>query len=231
MNNIYDIFPKEIWVLIIYELPCKLIYNLYDVHDQFEELCRQEDIIERRKLKGYPRKSGHCKSYGVCNYIKNYVENVYPIRLILNDTLDRLYEDNTDLVRGDLINFEIDDNDVFLFDGEKIVENYVLHKCILPKDMDIINDNVPAEYWGNTKFGNFSFNFNTVIVKEQLINNIHDDTFSITNGTRFLLNNKKYTILFPKKLLLLEIKEKLNNDEIFLTINSMFRTNTFLCEK
>lgn len=249
MNDIYDIFPKDIWILIILELPCKFIYNLYDVSYKFKELCDEKNIIEKRKLKGYPRKSGYCKSYGAYNYkgnvynnngdiidngllkvvMKNIRFNPDLVKLTLNDTLDRLYEDNTDLVRGDLIYFEMGDRSVFLFDGEKIIDTCMKGKNILSKDMDIINDNLQSEYWRGIRFG---FNFNTCLVKEQLLNNIkhNNDTFASINHTIFMLNDKTYTILFPKNLSLLKIKEKLNNDKLFLTMSSMFGPNTFACE-
>jgi len=128
MDNIYDIFPKEIWITIILKVPCKYISKLYDVAPQFEKLCCVENIIERRKLYGYSRKNGRCKSYDVYNYrgnvytnnggiiqdngslkiiMKKLRSNASIVKLVFNDVLDRLYEDNTDLVRGDLINFEI----------------------------------------------------------------------------------------------------------------------------
>jgi len=253
MNDIYDIFPKEIWITIILEIPCKYIPNLYDVSYKFKELCCKENIIERRKLYGYPRKIGHCKSYGVYNYkgnvynngniiqdngslkmiMKRVRSNASIVKLVLNDLLDRLYEDNTNLIRGDLINFEIGDNSTFLFDGEKIIDTYVGNICALPKEFDIINDNVPIEYWRNTKFENLKFYFDIRIVKEQLINNIYYSNNRLEkNNTLFLLNDKRYIIMFPKKLSLLEIKEKLKNDNLSLFINSLFAAdnNAFDCE-
>lgn len=243
MNDIYDVFPKDIWVLIIFELPCKFIYDLYDVSYKFKELCNKENIIEKRKLKGYPRESEHCKSYGVYNYkgnvynnngdiidngplkiiMKNIRSNPDLVKLTLNDTLDRLYEDNTDLVRGDLINFEIGDKSTFLFDGEKIIDTYVENICVLPKDMDIINDNVPISYWRKTKFEHLNFSFDSFKFKDQLMNNIvYSDKFGAVNHSFFMLNNKTYVIMFHKQLSIEEIKEILKNDNLSLFINSLF---------
>ena len=133
-----------------------------------------------------------------------------------------------------------------MFDGERIVDTHIGNDNILPKterfrlegipflpkDMDIINDNLPIGYCDNTKFEYFSFNFNTHPVKEQLMNNIEhiNDSTNIINYTWFILNDQKYIIMFIKNLSILDIKEKLNNNEIFLTMGGIiFGTNTFSC--
>ena len=59
--NIYNIFPKterfrleglpflpkEIWIVIILQLPCKYISNLYNVDDQFKNIIMQENLIKK----------------------------------------------------------------------------------------------------------------------------------------------------------------------------------------
>lgn len=138
MNNIYNIFPKDIWILIILEIPCKYIYNLSDANDQFKELCINENIIEKRKFKGFPRKSGHCEVFNVSNYEGNvYYENnilvsgnfadilethryinIKAVKLIFSEILDRLYYHNFNLIKGDLIDCK---HLIFIFDGEEII--------------------------------------------------------------------------------------------------------------
>jgi len=67
--------------------------------------------------------------------------------------------------------------------------------------MNIINDNISTEYWSDIKFEYLKFKFNTLLVRDQLINNIYYDNipFSLINNTFFALNDKKYIIVFPKK--------------------------------
>lgn len=252
MNDIYDIFPKDVWILIILQLPCKFIYNLYDVTYKFKELCDEENIIQTRKLKGYPRKSDHCKSYGVYDYkgnvynnngdiidnaclkviMKNIRSNVYLVKLTLNDTLDRLYEDNTDLICGDLVNFEIGDKSTFLFDGEKIVDTYIGRNIIFPYNLDIINNNTQLSYWKGTQLENFKFYFDHLKIKDELMNNIICNyKFGNIHHTHFLSNNKKYVIMFSRILSILQIKEKIKEDKFFLLENNVFGqdNNMFCC--
>ena len=238
--NIYDILPKEIWITIILKVPCKYISKLYVVNHQFEKFCNEENIIERRKLQGFPREIGHCKSYDVYNYkgslreiMKNVRSNANIVKLVLNDALNRLYEDNTELIRGDLIDFEIGNNDVFLFDGEKIIDIYIIvpNVYVFPDDLDITNNNVSIEYWKNTKLGNFKFYFNNALVKEQLMNNIiYSDKFGTINHTGFILNNKIYAITFMKKLSLLEIIEKIKDEKMCLFVDSPTNNAIFYCK-
>lgn len=254
MNNIYDIFPKEIWINIILELPCKFIYNLYYVSTEFKQLCHEEDLVKQRKFKGYPRITGHCKSYVIYDCIGQHYNtngdlvdnktlkrsillvrhNPKSFKLMLDNILAKLYDNNTDLVRGDLIDFEIG-GALFLFDGENIIDNYYDHNFTLPKDMDIINDNLPLEYWretGLTGFNKITFNCNISLFKDQLINNIsyNDIPFGPVNSTWFLSNDKKYIIGFPKYLSSSEIKEKFINDKILLIYHDIFGRVSFACQ-
>jgi len=251
MNNIYDILPKEIWISIILELPCKFIYNLYYVSTEFRKLCYEEDLIKRRKFKDYPRITERCKSYIVYDHIGKHYNtngeivnnrrlkiavnsarnNPKALKLMLGALLDKLYNNNIDLVRGDLIDFEVDKG-IFLFDGENIVDTYIGSDITLPKDMDIIKDNLPLEYWRGTKFNKIIFNCNLIKFRDQLISDIiyNDIPFGPVNSTWFLSNNKKYIIAFPKYLSLSEIKEKFVNDEIFLISNNIFGCITFACK-
>jgi len=251
MNNIYDILPKEIWISIILELPCKFIHNLYYVSTEFKQLCYEEDLIKRRKFKGYPRITGRCKSYVIYDCIGKHYNangeivdnrrlkisvnstrnNPRALKLILNAMLDKLYNNNIDLVRGDLIDFEVN-KDVFLFDGENIIDTYSGNDNFLPEDMDIVKDNLLLEYWRGTKFNNITFNCNISSFKDQLINNItHNNiNFGPVNSTWFLSNDKNYVILFPKYISLSEIKEIFVNDEILFISNDIFGRVTFACK-
>ncbi len=72
MDMNIDILPEELWCQILLELPCKLIIDMHYVSHKFKILCDKYDIINKRKMKGFPRKSGQCKAYDVTMLINNY---------------------------------------------------------------------------------------------------------------------------------------------------------------
>lgn len=243
ITNIYNIFPKDIWISIIFKLPCKYIYNLNDSNYQFEKLCYEQNIIEKRKSLGFPRKSNHCNSYGVYNFkgnvynnngdiidfaplkivMKNSRRNYHLVKLILDNTLDILYKNNIDLIKGDLIDFEIGDKSTFIFDGEKIVDTYFNHISIFPDNIDIINDNIFSSYWSKTKLQNFTFCFNNISVKDQLMNNIvYGDDIGKMTETSFISDKKTYKILFSNDLSITEINRRIKNDKMYLLINEVY---------
>lgn len=270
----YNIFPKEIWILIILELPYKHIYDLYDVSDQFKDLYITENITERRKNKGFPRKSGCCEYYDVSSYSGYIYENelIYEgnfhqllaktghdsnkiLKYIFDAALDKLYGNNIYPIKGDLVDFggskigveyitmkggEIkrDHNEmIFIFDGEKIVNIYHNNKVILSHDFDLINCNIPSNYWyipidrwyNYIPFDGAVFNFNHSFVRDQLIKNVHvgkingilyfSDLNKLTENikieeinniisTWFTLNHKLYAIIFSNRLV---TKDNFNN--------------------
>lgn len=232
-STIYDIFPREIWVLIILEIPYKLIPNLYGFIS--EDLCIEENILDRRKLKGYPRKSGHSELHHkvkLSDTNKRKIQNNHSIatKSVLNEVLLSLYENNTDLIRGDLIcgDLTCTNTDVsFVFDGENIIR---IENNILPQDFDLIIDEIPMEYWKNH---NFVFCFNNHLVRDQTLNNItYDELYKIT-FTWFIFNKQYYVILSPNK-------NNLKNNNVFLRtttnflkfnfeINDVHITNIYSC--
>lgn len=48
----YNIFPKELWILIISDLPYKYIRKFYDINDISKCLCDDENIIDISIIKG-----------------------------------------------------------------------------------------------------------------------------------------------------------------------------------
>lgn len=222
--NIYNIFPKDIWTLIILELPCKYIPNLYDVDNQFKDLCVKENIIEKRKLKGFPRSNGHCEVFDVSSYILNKydIAGDFNYNDILDETLIKLYKDDVDLIRGDLVNFKTGYKTIFLFDGEQLVNTYQKLNSIFPEDFDIVNDDIPSKYWfghGGVGWGCFNrslFAFNTYSVKEQLIKNCKCNNQINVKHTWFTLNNKIHVILYTGQN---EFTNLLKNDKIYLEVN------------
>lgn len=65
--NSFDILPTELWIHIILNIPCKYIPKICNISRQFKDLCDQENLFQKQKMKGFPRKSGCFKnpSYGI----------------------------------------------------------------------------------------------------------------------------------------------------------------------
>lgn len=151
--NMFNIFPPEIWIDILMNIPCYMLPEISYISEQFKELFDEHNLIEKRKMLGFPRLSGHCKSYDVSKFdvtieldldeYDSYLldEKIQPILLIV---LIELYQLDIDLVYGDLICFN--DIAIYVFDGYKII-SIDLEDELLPCDFTVINNNVPIKYW------------------------------------------------------------------------------------
>jgi len=249
MTDIFNIFPKDIWIKIISLLRCKFIYDIRITNKQFNVLCIEQKFIEKRKFFDYPRKTNQCECYDISKYLDLYISKYYNIQIsditesirvmlsfddyvemcktsynnnLLEDILDKLYDDNIELVRGDLIYFRFEH--VYLFDGEKLYNTKKGSISVFPDDLDIIKDNLSFGYWDYNKkwdfcdkrdriwnfFNGSRFCFNNNI-KEEILNNFDHNR---SNKIFFILNNKKYTIVSHKKNFL----DILRNDHIYLCI-------------
>lgn len=231
----YNIFPKELWVNIILETSYKDIVNISNINDQFSILCNSENLFHRRKMKGFPRKSGQCKYHDASKFsgsfynaekilITGHFVNILRNRkhddiktscLVLNATLNKLYENNTDLVAGDMINFD-DVNGTFLFDGESIIhmdKAWLESNRIMPSILCPIKNNVPIKYWTDVKLSHARFIFNIKNIRKELINNISHNQNDIIY-TWFILNNISYGIYryFDNEFL----DSLSNEDEIYM---------------
>jgi len=174
-----DMLPEELWCQILLDLPCKLIINICDISPKFKILCDKYDIINIRKMKGFPRESGYCRTYDISEflYYDKSEDNYHGIYLsideldklntlsinktrvslfnMLNNILDKLYKLNIDLVRGDLIYFKYSgkysNQKSYIFDGCNIVslEYEYDNDGTLPEEFTIINNGVPINYWSN----------------------------------------------------------------------------------
>ena len=168
-TDIYDIYPAEIWNHILLDLNCKTAKSICSSSQQLNKLCENNDIIEKIKMKGFPRKSGHCDAFDVSKIIPEkydiskmnsneyenyeYEENPYHLSEYRDLILDKLYKLNFDLVRGDLICFEgldVDRNEgIYIFDGCKIIDldHEIDDYGALPSEFTVINNAVPFDYW------------------------------------------------------------------------------------
>jgi len=198
-------------------------------------------------MKGFPRKSGSFKYYDVTEY-EGFLYNKYKVLIkcnfsnifrnsnrdrnskhknktmlknISDSLLDVLYENNVDLVCGDIINFG-DVSEDFLFDGEQIIENkiYDLREnsyYIIPDDLSPIENNVPIKYWDKRGLLDILFNISITNIKDQLIQNISTNSYQIAY-TWFTLNNCIY-VIYHNNLNLLTIDRLSNKDNIIVYLN------------
>lgn len=141
-----DSLPEELLVSIVEDFPCRALYFLKNVNKKFRDAINNNDLMEKRKKKGYPRAIGHSAEFDV-------EKGADLDRLDLE--LDKLYAKNINLVRGDLITFWLEDNHhiLYIFDGCKII-NLTRHKqyLFLPAEFNTITNSVPLNYWENDEF-------------------------------------------------------------------------------
>jgi len=256
-KNIYNIFPKELWVKILLNLNCKDVDVLINKSLQFKNLINDENIKERVKMRGFPRLSGHCESFDVSQFVDDMNHELssrnFLTEEIFNYILEKLYDSNYNLVRGDLICFEglnsYRNDGVYIFNGNKIVElSYEIDDYgHLPEEFTVINNNVPIRYWQyNEDHKGISHNnlvwFDHKLVKQQCIDNIIDVNDELF--TTFKYNNKIYkiyayrsefdeesritkenfvSILLNADILSLEIIDEFGDDENTLYINQNYK--------
>lgn len=154
-------------------LTCQIFNNLIN-----------NDLLEKRKNRGYPRDTSECKIHDISKY-------PFETHLTLLDI--------DDLVRGDLLKYYVEyknNEGTYIFDGCKIIKlDCSLNNCAhLPKQFLVITNNVPLNYWYN-KIG-YYFSVYHPTVKDDYINLINID---ITLLRDQCLNNLKHDgkLIFP----------------------------------
>lgn len=166
-------------------------------------LIKKENIIEIAKNKGFPRPSGHCKVIEIYK-LKGFQNDSYYDEDYLHEVLDKLYDLNYDLVKGDIVLFEksrfnLEDwsKKIFMFDGCNLVNIYYSKEYDFiapPKEFSVITNGVPIDYW-NQNNENDIFDglvwLDPKLIGDQLIENIIYDQVIITS---FEFNNKNYII-------------------------------------
>lgn len=200
-KNIYDIFPKEIWINILLDLNCKDIDNISNNSMQFNDLINKENIKERVKMRGFPRSSGHCAAIDALKFVKEFNENSEED--VYTYVLDKLHDLNYNLVRGDLICFDglnsYRNDDVYIFDGCKIINLWddIDDYGSLLREFTVINNGVPINYWENTE-NDKGIDHNHIVwfdhksVKKQCIDNIIEIDGNLF--TTFKYNDEIYKI-------------------------------------
>lgn len=240
--NVFNILHKELWIHIILNIPCKYISNISNISRQFKDLCDHENLFYKQKRKGFPRKSGCFKYHDVTEYegflynkykalikcnFSNIFRNSKPknktiLKDISDSLLDLLYENNVDLICGDIINFG-DVSEDFLFDGETIIDNKICclggnFYYIIPDDLSPIENNVPIKYWNKNGLLDILFTISITNVKNELIQNISTNSYQLAY-TWFTLNNCTY-VIYHKNLNLLTIDKLRKKDNIIVYLNT-----------
>lgn len=206
LNFNYDEIEK-----ICSEIPEILIY------------CERNNVLEKRKFKGFPRSEGKCIYYDVSDLdveTKKLIElerilettHVYKsnnnindkqilkqIDEILNNTLKILYENNINLVYGDVICYkrlhESQHEDLnFIFNGHKIIslDEFDIYKS-LSKEFNVITNNVPLLYWEYFMNVDSGLWIDVSKLKDQCVNNISIEDEHVIS-TNFTHNNTNYKI-------------------------------------
>ena len=190
--------PDELIEIILYLLPCKYILNLYDMSNRIKDLCDKNNIIHEQKYIGFPRISGSCKIHYISSLIFKYDDDdcQYTTNEILSDfknplstIVDKLYELNYDLVRGDIIRTVYLD---YVFNGCKLIN--INNDELQNSTFNIINNSVSINYWDNFyKDNKYDVWFDHQNVKYEMIQNIKvsDNDISIS----FVIGNTEYGVI------------------------------------
>lgn len=223
--SIYDVFPADVWVNILFELPCKNIKELCNNFIAFKELCIKDNIIQRVKFKCFPRKEGVCKIHDLTNIFDNNLtersleNNNNKIFEIL---LEYLINNKIDVIRGDIIITD-DTEYIYMFDGEKIITGdhsrdvYTgFKKHFLPHQLSLLTNNMPINYY-NPLISFYPYmdyyvhlRFDIGGIKEQCLNNIKVDGRGIIE-TYFKYDNKNYYLRFNDIIPIHILGDRLND--------------------
>jgi len=178
----------ELWVEILLELPPKYICFVSLTSKYFYNLVKDNNLINKRKNKGFTRKSGCCKVFNIVKCDDEFTTDIL---------LEGLYAMNADLIRGDILIINGDIHKGYIFDGIKFLN---MINLTIPEEFIIFN-NIPFEYYKPMSLINKAFNSSIWIdlndVKDQCINNINStiihNWYILT--TYFTHNNDDYIVV------------------------------------
>jgi len=245
--NYYSL-PEEIWVSIFSLLRYRDAKNLSMISSRFNKLYKDGNIVEKIKMRGFPRVSGYCESHDVHKFAghyddvssasihdllvySNYIFDIKEFGRLQNLILDELYGTDVNLVRGDMIFLDERSNTgIYIFDGLNMIElDYKINNDgFLPDEFTVINNNVPIDYW-NKSIGNYQqFWFDHQLVKKQCIDNIScikmDDVDYVF--TNFNYNDINYSIVDYCKNEVIE--SKLNRFLLLFTSDNKLLLNNII---
>lgn len=220
--NVLNNLPQDVWENVLMNLPPIKIIEHCNEFPEVDKYCKLHNIIEKRKMKGFPRPSGHCAAFDASTESQNYDLDYLKgnkLAVALNKILIKLYKNNANLVFGDLIcttGFGGYRNDgIYIFDGIKIIEldREIDDYGALPSIFTIITTGAPVEYWcrddyrggsdhiikwsGNESQGiahNSYVWLNLVDIRDQCINNVALESEENKVITTFKYDDIVYTL-------------------------------------
>lgn len=233
----------ELWYCIIEFLDCDDICCLHLTNKYLNNLCKTNDSYIKRKMRGFPRPTGHCGNHEVfVDFVVQFYNGSHSREekiALFDRTLNRLKAIKADLVRGDLILYpghrRFTCHGLKIYDGHKIIDfDYRYEECgCLPSKFKIINDNVPIHYWyQNRKLDNIGWSldigprgvhlndlvwFDHSAVKQQCIDNIVNKKGKIR--TTFVYNNQKYILDYYELNNVERFKYCLNRERLLLCVS------------
>jgi hypothetical protein len=190
--NVKDILPNDVWIKIMIEyLNYKNVIILCFTSKQFKTLYDENNVKEIIKRRGFPRLKGTCRLINIEKLLNDLkiTTGHLTFKKYQKIFLNKLYDDNYDLVRGDYFYVKDKDNDLknilnLIFDGIKLLDTH---------DREFyVGNNIPIDYWDKKVCGMIWLEDDKNI-KNQCCNNIIKNGIEIS--TTFNYQNKLYKIV------------------------------------
>lgn len=187
--NVFNLLPNELVLEILVKTDYNSIKSFCLVNQEFYFYQRKITKL-KQSINKFPRPEGKCQ------YHKIPKDVIDLGKVSLDLARKQLLDLNLDAVRGDIVEleqyrwypYEV------IYDGQEFIEmGYMTGgEGYLESDFEVINDDVPIDYWEQT-------NFKLANVLDQCVNNIQCG--KITNNltalfTTFVVNNLTYKIIY-----------------------------------
>lgn len=202
--NIFDILPPELMKIILLHLNYSSLVLMPQISSTFTNKLDMPSLLRERKILGYPRPNGYCGYHVITEQIISNDTNIF-LKLLLKI----LYDMNTDLIRGDLIELWPSTNyKTVIFDGCELknLDTKTDYYGCIPDEFRVFEHSVPLRYWYcDEEIDNTRHFYNNVIwldyssIQDQCINNIGYGLVDERNYgifTRFTKHNIVYTVIF-----------------------------------
>lgn len=250
----------------------KSLTSISLISKSYNNLIKTRNLLKIRKNYGFPRESWHCECHNIdCFDDDDYdnlnelldidfeledIDNLYDdadeyLIIFCDYLLDKFYELDINLIRGDLLWEHIGSNvnkTIFIFTGSKIIPLQLYkNKRILPSEFTVIKNNVPVNYWKGEyyinnndlkRYGVKGISNNSFVwlgvdesIKDQCIQNIKNDgMIKFSNYSPFSLNSDlQYTEFIINNKTYYIIITYLTTIELF--INMINKTKILLTYK
>lgn len=114
-HSFIENLPEDLWEEILLNLNYDEILSLCITKSEIENYCENNNILEKRKLKGYPRLSGHCAAHDV----SHFSELIPEFNNLFADDFNRSNPNGQIMARADAID-QLDPTDET--DGPKLIK-------------------------------------------------------------------------------------------------------------